>query len=61
MKDHNDLLPSTLKFVDMDIADLKEQGYRDGGADATLNYLYFLRDEINNRIKATKKAQKVAK
>ncbi|WP_438980266.1 hypothetical protein [Polynucleobacter sp.] len=64
MKDHNDLhvwyLPSTLKFVDMDVTDLKGAGYRDGGSDAVLNYLYFFRDEINARIKAEKQAQKKA-
>lgn len=58
MKDHIDLLPSTIKFIKEDIEVIKEQGYRDGGTDATLNYLHFLRDEINAQIKKAKKESK---
>ena len=56
MKDFNDYLPSTKEIIKNDIESLKEQGYMDGGKDATMNYLYFLRDFVNEELKKTRKA-----
>lgn len=57
MKTHEDYLPSTVAVIDMDIAALQENG----DSDSVANYLYFLRDEVNKRIKAETKAKKAKK
>lgn len=54
MQDHNDYLPSTVAVIDRDLSALEERG----DADSQLNYLLFLRDEVNKRIKAENKARK---
>ena len=50
MKDHNDYLPTTIEEIEYSIEQLKEKG----DADAVMNYLYFLRDEVNALIKKAK-------
>lgn len=54
MRDFNEPLETIKKFVDEDIKDLKENG----DSDASLNYLYFLRDELNKKIKQERKEQR---
>ena len=50
VKDHNDYLPTTIEEIEYSIEQLKEKG----DADAVMNYLYFLRDEVNALIKKAK-------
>lgn len=57
MKDHNDYLPKTIEWIDSDLEALAERG----DTDSKLNYLYFLRDGINKRIKEENKKRKGAK
>ena len=54
MKDTNDYLPSTLEVIDFDLGQLEKYG----DSDSQLNYLYFLRDEVNKRIKTENKNRK---
>ena len=58
MKDHNDYLPHDIQLIKYSLQALSEQGYRDGGQDAKLNYLHFLRDEVNKLIRQEKKGWK---
>ena len=58
MKDTNDYLPSTLEIIDRDIELIKDQEWAraDSGKNEAQNYLLFLRDEVNKRLKAERKA-----
>lgn len=60
MIDHNDLLPALVSGIDGHLDILADQPWarKDGGTDAKLNYLYFLRDEVNKRIKAENRKRK---
>ena len=58
--DHNDLLPALFSGMDGHLEILADQPWarKDSGVDAKLNYLYFLRDEVNKRIKAENRKRK---
>lgn len=53
----NDFLKTDVKSIDTSIDILGDAG----DSDAVANYLYFLRDEINKRIKAENRKRKVKK
>ena len=60
MKDSHDFLPKTLDIIDMDLESILDQTWirKTSGYEEQANYLYFLRDEINKRIRKANKARK---
>lgn len=51
---HDYLLPALVKGLDQHLEILRDNGE----VDSELNYLYFLRDEVNKRIKAENNKRK---
>lgn len=55
MKDFNEYVKLDTEQIEYSVLTLNEFG----DSDATINYLYFMRDEINKQIKKVNAAKKV--